>query len=258
MKGEIIMEFLLALQFLTRIPINITGHIDDKLLARSMAYFPLVGFIIGLVTAILHIMVSNISNVLVADLIAIAFMILITGNMHLDGLMDTADGIYSCRPREGILEIMKDSRVGAHGVAAGGLAILAKFVFLSQIGVNLKFIAILIVPTIGRWTQVYGAAKYTYARKSGGKANFTELVGKREFLLGSATTGVLLYFLFGINKGLLGGGIQGSILMVASLVGAKFIGSYLAKKIDGVTGDTLGAMTECIEIWILFILVCIS
>lgn len=252
------MEFLLALQFLTRIPINVQGEINEKRLARSMAYFPLVGLIIGLSTAILYFIVTTITNDRVADMIAVAFMILFTGNMHLDGLMDTADGIYSCRPREGILEIMKDSRVGAHGVAAGVLDILAKYVLLSQIPSGMiKYIALLIVPAISRWSQVYGAAKYPYARTSGGKSNFVDFVGKREVFFSSLTVVIFTYLLLGYLNGIQEGVIQASILLITSIVGIIFIGSYFTKKIDGITGDIIGAATECVEILALFTLVAI-
>src|SRR5689334_10415915 len=117
-------NLLLALQFLTRIPVTIRGDVSAEDMARSMALFPLVGLLIGALAAGLHTLASFAFAPSVCDLIAIIFVIAITGNLHGDGLMDTADGFFSGKPRERMLEIMHDSRAGAHGVMAGACLLL--------------------------------------------------------------------------------------------------------------------------------------
>lgn len=258
------MEFLLALQFLTRFPVTVRGMVTEKDVARSMAYFPLIGLLLGLAAAAAHTLTSLVLPGPVSDLIAIAFIIIVTGNMHGDGLMDTADGLFSGRPQEGMLEIMKDSRVGSHGVMAGILVILFKFVLLglTPAGPD-KIMALIIVPALGRWTQVYGAAMFPYARTGGGTGSFTNDVGRRELALASVTilaaVIVLPALAGGLSypvplKGMLTCALEGGILAVAVFAGTIGLGRYISGKLGGLTGDTYGAMNECIEVLALIVL----
>lgn len=254
------MEFLLALQFLTKAPITIHSPVEEKNLARAMAYFPLVGALLGLVTAVIYTLLVRVLAGPVCDLIAIAFLVIITGNLHGDAFMDTADGIFSGRPRERILEIMKDSRVGSHGVMAGCLLILAKFVLLGQIPPAAKGLALVLMLVLGRWTQVYGAAIYTYARTGGGIGSFTEHVGRRELFWASVTAMLavmLLLYLYMLGQDisiLLPLMTKGVILLGTVLAGTAFLGWYISGKIGGMTGDTLGAISESVEVLVLLIL----
>lgn len=238
------MEFLIALQFLTRVPVTIRKTVESVNIARAMAYFPLVGLLIGISAAVVHFLLSYVLAPQVCDLVAIAFMVIVTGNMHGDGLMDTADGIYSGRPRERILEIMRDSCVGSHGVMAGVLVLLAKFVLLGQLPPEVKQFALILTPAMGRWAQVYGATVYPYARTGGGTGGFTDHVGRREIFWASLTALAAAVLLFGLWGGILAGAV---------LVGTAAIGRYIAAKIGGMTGDTLGAMSEMTEVLSLFV-----
>lgn len=233
------MEFLLALQFLTRIPVTVRGNVEEKNLARSMAYYPVVGLLLGILTAAVYIILSQFFSPPVCDLFAVAFTVFITGNMHADALMDTADGFFSGKPKDRILEIMKDSRVGSHGVIAGCLDLLFKFVLLGQIPPDAKLASLVLVPALGRWSLVYGSAVYDYARSGGGTGTFTDLVGRRELAWASVT--VITAGLFLLN-------LPGFILTACAFAGSVLLGRYINKKIGGVTGDTLGAMNECIEV----------
>lgn len=257
------MEFLIAMQFLTRVPVSIKGAVESKHIARSMAYFPAVGLFLGILAGGGYFLLSLVLPGPVCDFIAIVFLVIITGNMHGDGLMDTADGIYSGRLREGMLEIMKDSRVGAHGATAGWLALLAKFILLGQLPPEARIWALVLMPVLGRWAQVYGAWKYPYVRAGGGTAGFAGEVGGREFFLASLTalaaiagTGTLMTGAVPAGTGMAAGAILAGTGMVAGavLVGTVLFGRYLSRKLGGITGDVLGALNECIEILTLFIL----
>lgn len=238
------MEFLIAVQFLTRLPVTIRQTVETVNIARAMAYFPLIGLLIGIAAAVIHTLLSYVLAHQVCDLAAIALMVILTGNMHGDGLMDTADGIYSGRPRERILEIMRDSCVGSHGVMAGILVLLAKFVLLGQLSPEVKAFTLILIPAIGRWAQVYGAAVYPYARTGGGTGGFTDHVGKREIFWASLTVLAAAGLLFGLRGGILAGAV---------VLGSAAAGRYLAAKIGGMTGDTLGAMSEIAEVFALFV-----
>ncbi len=265
------MEFLLAVQFLTRLPVNIKGKVEEKNIARAMAYFPLVGLLLGLLAAVFHALASAVVAEAVADLLVITLLVVITGNLHGDALMDTVDGIFSGRPRERMLEIMRDSRVGSHGVMAGVLLILFKFVLFGQFSQDTaglllsdKALALILIPVMGRWAQVFGATLYPYARSGsgGGVGSFTDHVGRREILLASATVlaaalilvGLYDFWLSGTMAALLTGLVKGGILAGAVLAGTAGLARYFAGKLGGMTGDTLGAMNELIEVLSMIVL----
>lgn len=264
------MQFLLALQFLTRVPVTVKGQVTAEDMARSMAWFPFIGLLLGLAAAAVHGLASMVFTGPVSDFLAIALVIIITGNMHTDGLMDTADGIFSGRPREGMLEIMKDSRVGAHGVVAGVLVILAKFVLLGQLPAEAKAPALILAPVLGRWAQVYGAAVFPYARTGGGTGSFTDTVGRRELFWASLTVvTVIVGALFAFQMYILAGAaallgsfatdssfiigvlLDSAILAVLVFAGNAGLARYIAGKLGGLTGDTYGALSECIEVLVL-------
>ena len=238
------MSFLLAVQFLTRIPVTVRGTVTEQQLARSMAYYPLVGLLLGVLAALLHLLLVRFTAVAVADSAAVALLVLLTGNMHLDGLMDTADGIWSGRPREQMLEIMRDSRVGSHAVAAGILVLLAKIILLGQIPPDFKITALLLFPVLGRWSIVYAAAIYPYAR-SQGLGGFTAYLGKWQLVFASAVTVALSYYFLQT---------AGLILCGTVLLGAVLLAAYLARRVGGMTGDLFGAVNELMEVLALFVL----
>lgn len=238
------MEFLLALQFLTRIPVHIRGTVTEQKIARSMVYYPLVGLFVGAAAALLHLLLSEVAAVAVADLASIVLLIVITGNMHLDGFMDTADGLGSGKPRERMLEIMRDSRVGAHGVVAGILIILAKVVLLGQIPSEHKFTVLLLFPVVARWSMVYVATVYRYARTQG-LGTFTAFLGKRELLMASLITLAIVFYLLRL---------EGLFLVGSALAGTVLIGVYLVRRVGGMTGDLFGAVNESNEVLALFVL----
>lgn len=239
------MEFLLALQFLTKVPVTIHRPVEEKDLARAMAYFPAVGLLLGIIAATIHALLSYALPAASSVFVTITFLIIVTGNLHGDGLMDSADGLFSGRPREGMLEIMKDSRVGSHGVIAGSLGLLAKYVFISQLPQAAQGLAFILAPALGRWAQVYGATLYPYARKGGGTGGFTQYVGIREMVWASLTILVVLILLLGWQGSFLAGGV---------LVTTAGLAYYISGKIGGMTGDTLGAMSEWAEVLTLLIL----
>lgn len=234
------MDLLIALQFLTRIPVTLKGGVSSQDIARSMALFPLIGLFIGAMAAAVHYLTSFVFAGSVCDLIAIGFLIAVTGNMHGDGLMDTADGFFSGKPRERMLEIMHDSRCGAHGVMAGAFLLLAKFVLLGQVPAPFKGTALIVVPALGRWAQVYAATLYPYVSRSSGTGSFTSSVSRREIVLASALTLGAALILLGPLKGI---GAAFSALAATAL-----LARFASRKIGGITGDVLGALNECAEL----------
>ncbi|MEM9139739.1 MAG: adenosylcobinamide-GDP ribazoletransferase, partial [Pseudomonadota bacterium] len=116
--GREIGHFFVGIMFLTRLPVpQGLRHVEGRL-ARSARYFPLVGVLVGLLTAIVFLVTSEILPTEIAAGLTIAAGIVLTGGLHEDGLADCCDGLGGGATREHALEIMRDSRVGTFGAAA--------------------------------------------------------------------------------------------------------------------------------------------
>lgn len=138
-----IRQYLLAIQFFTRIPITgrLAGWVgfSPELLRASAAHFPGVGMVVGAAGAAVYMLVHTLLpdttyTPLVAAVFCTIATVMLTGGFHEDGLADVADGLGASHSRERALEIMKDSRVGAYGAMALVLALLAKVALLAILG----------------------------------------------------------------------------------------------------------------------------
>ena len=144
MKTQI-KRFLLTLGFMTRIPVNVDlGEVKDEDMHKGFLYYPVVGLILGLCDMAVFLLVSLILPEVFGILFAMLANLCLTGAFHLDGLSDTADGIYSARTRERMLEIMKDSRIGTNGAVAMCFDLALKFagIYYSDI----RWLMILLMP----------------------------------------------------------------------------------------------------------------
>ncbi|MBO7746558.1 adenosylcobinamide-GDP ribazoletransferase [Paenibacillus sp. MWE-103] len=250
-----------AFQLLTRIPVPVEIPFTPEMLARSVVYYPVVGAVIGGAVAAAGAGLDGRVPAMPAAVLLVAFWLLLTGGLHLDGLMDTADGVLSHRSRERMLEIMKDSRVGAMGVLAAIVLLLFKFSLLDawlEQGRNWPAEAALLALACG-WSRLWVAvamAFWPFARADEGMAVLFRGVKARHALAAAAVQAVLT----GIAALALPapeGGWLAAIAVSAALAAAA--GSLLAwrlcRKLGGLTGDTYGAMTEILEAILLFALV---
>jgi adenosylcobinamide-GDP ribazoletransferase len=241
-------SLLLAFQFLTIIPLRIK-EVSEKNLATAMIYFPFVGLILGALLAlintlliILHLPALAISIILVVALIAM------TGGVHLDGLADTADAFLSGKPKEEMLKIMRDSHIGVMGVLSLVSTILLKVGLFYSVNTSLKINALILMCILSRWSAVWMMFLFPYARQEGKARVFMEGMSAKIFIL-STITAVFLAFLAWQIKGLL-------VLLIIS--GCTYLwGKIISRKINGITGDTIGAGIELSEIITLFA-VCIA
>lgn len=147
-----IKSLVLMLQFLTRLPVNVQVDFDRKIIARGTLFFPFIGMLVGAIAAAVYYLLYYV-NLDVASLGAVFTIIAVTGGIHLDGLSDTADGFFSSRSREKILEIMKDSRVGTFGVIAIIFNILSKYVFLRGMDMHTAVTALILSCGLGRLAE---------------------------------------------------------------------------------------------------------
>ena len=178
MKG-----FLLLLSFMTRIPVPKTEY-DEEKLGKSMKYFPVVGIIVGFILLffciIFNFILKNLTYSAILPLMIIVVILtdlITTGALHLDGLADTFDGIFSYRSKHKMLEIMKDSRLGSNGALALILYFLIKFVLLYSLLMEDQgetVFAVLTYPVVARLCSVISCASAPYARGSGMGKTFVD------------------------------------------------------------------------------------
>ena len=259
MKG-----FLLLLSFMTRIPMPKTEY-DEEKLGKSMKYFPVVGIIVGFILLffciIFNFILKNISYSAVLPLMIIVVILtdlISTGALHLDGLADTFDGIFSYRSKHKMLEIMKDSRLGSNGALALILYFLLKFILLFSLTIESRegaIYAIMTYPVVARYCSVVSCASSPYARGSGMGKTFVDNTKTCGLIVATVIT--LLYtigmifmpFLLFTNYSLPIQIIMKSILIIVIIVALSALFAYafsklIERKIGGITGDTLGALLE--------------
>jgi len=236
-------NFLIALQFLTILPIKIKSDIKEKDFGRSIAYFPIVGMLIGLTLAASSFLFSFLPHPVAAAVI-LGISAAITGGIHLDGLADTSDGFYGGKTKEKILEIMRDSRIGTMGTIGVVLLLLLKFALLYSIPPNLLWKALIIAPVLARYAQVLACSLSGYAREDGKAKFFIEYASKRELILSVIFTSALSIFL------MRAAGAVSFILSTAVILSLIW---YVKNRIGGMTGDTIGAISEIVETAALFI-----
>ncbi len=239
-------SLLFALQFLTIIPVRIR-QVDEKKIAQATVFFPLVGLSLGLILAGINnlLLVFKFESFLMNTILVVSLVIL-TGGLHLDGLADTFDALLSRKNKEQMLEIMRDSHIGAMGVLSLISVILLKIGLLSSMTAPSKAISLLIMCMLSRWSLVVSMFLFPYARKEGKAKVFTYGMNLKLFILSSIVTLCCVYAFLQL-KGLL-------IILVAAIC-TYSMGKYIKNKIGGITGDTLGATNELIEIVILFTIV---
>ncbi len=241
-----------AFTFLTRLPLPNVELKSVQERSQAAALFPLVGLVLGGVLAGVTWLAVRVFPPVTVSVLTLAAWVLLTGGLHLDGLMDTADGLLSGKAdRESILRIMKDSRLGSMGAITLFLVLFLKAGFITALLPGRFLIpALVLAPVLGRWAMVLAMVFYPYARVEGGMGQvFAERTGSRELVIALATTGVAAWLVLGWTGLLVSGG--------ASLVGG--LGAVLvARRLGGLTGDVYGAINEIVEVATLFFLALLS
>jgi adenosylcobinamide-GDP ribazoletransferase len=230
---------LAALRFLTILPIPGTWGTDEGDLARSVPYFPVVGLLLGGIAAAASWAIGRTTTPpLLASLALVVLLATFSGCLHLDGLSDSADGMLSSRPRERMLEIMRDSHMGPMGMIAVLVVVLAKFSALASLEPDARWPAALLMPLAGRCALVAHMAWLPYARSTG----LATIFYQRSHRLTAAWS---LTLLAAVSAGLFGarGLIVWAVCLAVMLVAAR----YVDRKLGGATGDTLGAVCELVE-----------
>lgn len=244
-----IRQFTAALGFLTIIPVpgKWSGEEDDP--GRGLPYFIIVGLIIGLSLAGLDVLLNMILPIFPASAAVVVAMIAVSGGLHIDGLADTADGFFSSKPRERVLEIMRDSRIGSMGVAAIVSVFTMKVAALAALSGHARFGAILLMPVAGRFALVFMIAAMKYVRGNEGLG--TAFSKNRSWAVAIISFCILA---------LAGWPVVGIVTIpvaASTLAGVALFSLYINKGLGGYTGDTLGAGCELMELVpVIAVLIC--
>jgi adenosylcobinamide-GDP ribazoletransferase len=240
-------DFLQALSFLTILPVDQASLPEAKGLARSMAFFPLVGLLIGLLLTVAYLVLSFVFSKSLTLWLTLGCLALLTRGLHLDGFADTIDGFAAGGPREKILEVMRDSRIGAFGVVGLIFLIGAKYLALDQIpGPSIPG-SLILMTVMGRNSMVWVCFRSPYGRPGEGLAKpFAEHLTSREMILSSASA---------IAIGLLIWGLKGILVFAGIGLFSLLFRLFFLKKLKGITGDILGAANELSELLCLLLLI---
>jgi len=258
-KLDPITRFALTASYITILPLSkfvkIEGSFsDEQILGGLSKYLPAVGLLIGLILSISSCILNFILGLggnapdnsavkqLLCGVVLTTIWIITTGGLHFDGLMDTADGIFSHRDRRRMLEIMQDSRVGNFGAITGIAAFFLKAAAIAAIAPQALPVVLLLIPAWARLAECYAIGHWSYARSEGkGKIWHDSTAMPRDFIL-AAILPLITTVIFGIL-------ISESAYVTAIFAAFSGLaaGAYLNSRLGGHTGDTYGAVVEACE-----------
>jgi len=256
-------NFINAVQFLTIFTVRKKHELNEGDLARSMVYFPLIGFLIGFLLinmdkALLWVLPPTIANALL-----VVVLVLITRALHVDGLADTLDGIMGGRDPQSRLAIMKDSRLGTAGAIGILFALLLKYLCFNNLFESEKVAALLTAPMLARWSQTLMVFGAEYGRENGMGKAFVGHLRAGSLAATSAVTIALSAFVV-VRMDFVGVtmDVHSVMLFFSLLIGViclTFIAKrYLVSRLGGVTGDAIGAVSELNELLVLLLFVVFS
>ncbi|OAT86707.1 adenosylcobinamide-GDP ribazoletransferase [Desulfotomaculum copahuensis] len=234
--------FIVSLQFLTRFSIY-RGAYDERAYGRAPLFYPVVGLILGICWLLLYLAVSFLFPRPAIAALLVAGLVVFSGGLHLDGFMDTMDGVFSGRPREQMLEIMRDSRVGAFGVIGLAVLFLLKYSLLLSLPPLVVPRLLPVVPALSRWGMVYAIARFPYARPQGLGRLQADYTGGRELALATLQAVVAAAL----------AGPAGMLLFLSALAAAHWLCRCFTHQLGGLTGDTYGAVNEILEVLLLLV-----
>lgn len=234
--------FLIAIQFLTRIPVPMMDNISEDEIGRSTLFYPLVGLLIGIFLMAIAWSTNNTSSFLSAALILTGW-VLITGALHLDGLADSADAwLGGNGDKERTLEIMKDPSSGPVAVTIVVLILLLKFTAIEAIVSTENYSLLLLAPFIARVYMPLLLLTTPYVRSIGLGSTMVEYLPSSAKIIASVSVSGLFALFFGFS---------GLTAIIISVITFLLLRKLMLDRIEGTTGDTAGAMLEVIEMTIL-------
>lgn len=247
-------KFALAASYVTCLPLYRFKAGEEVDMSGLALYLPLVGLVLGLILSLSSLLctILGANDLLSAVILTVLWMVL-TNGIHLDGLMDTADGIFSHQDQERMLAIMQDSRVGNFGVLTGVSVLLLKVAAMQAIWSTSLPVILLLAPVFGRVAECYAIGRYKYARAEGkGKIWHDTMQFPRDLLIAVLLPLAITAYLF------YAGFFYVLTYVVTSMLCGLIASAYLNKKVGGHTGDTYGAVVEITECGSMILLILLS
>ena len=235
-----------AQQFLTRLPGPAWVGWEEDRLARSAKWFPIVGLMLGCAAGGIWWISAQVLPGVVAAGLTLSVLLLLTGGLHEDGLADCCDGLGGGATRERVLDIMRDSRIGAYGGLGLIISIGMRWATLSTLSPWQGFAALIIALVAGRAAMTMMLWSGTYARTDGAAAGAAGGVTGREAVLAMFSAIVL---------GVSFGGMIGGVAVLIAFVLTQLWLQRLTARLGGYTGDGLGAAEQIGQIAVFIILV---
>src|SRR5713226_3811452 len=244
-------ELVAALRFLSVLPLPGRTQLFGKdeaapLLVVGGAYFPLVGLLLACLLWFLVLLLTPLVPQLALAALLVVALVILTGGLHLDGLMDSCDGLFGGSTRERKLEIMNDSHVGSFGVLGGVCIVLLKFALLASINVHMLPLALLLALPSARWAMVLALRLFPAARPTGLGAAFHQVV---------TTKRLVLTAIVALAIALVAGQFTGLMVWATVTITTVALGFLITRSLGGLTGDTYGAIEEMAEVAALLALV---
>jgi len=237
-------SILAAFQFLTIFPPLIRRAFTPQELGRSVGWYPLSGLGLGGALFGVHWLLKSVLPEAVLAVLLLILWVTLTRALHLDGFMDVCDGLFGGFTPERRLEIMRDSRVGAFGVAGGVLLLLTKFVLIREL--IAEPLALVLAAVLGRWAASMVVVQFPYARESGMGRQIKDHAGRIQMLIATLTALLSAAVLFGC---------LGMYILVGAGAAAGVTAALVLRRVPGLTGDVYGTVCEAIEVLALLALV---
>jgi adenosylcobinamide-GDP ribazoletransferase len=232
---------IVAAQCLTRVPLSRRAG-ETHELARAVAYFPLVGAIVGAGIAGVTAVATPLLGLDVAIVVALVFGALLTGAFHEDALADTSDGLGGGFTRARALEIMRDSRIGSYGAVALVLLYAARFTMFRTLGVRDLLLVLPVAAALGGASGVALMAWLPNARQEGFAEDVARALDGRSMAIAIATPLILGAILCSLAA---------LLFVAAATIVTAVAGLHFRKRLGGVTGDCLGATNVVVEVTVL-------
>jgi adenosylcobinamide-GDP ribazoletransferase len=231
-------SFLVAVQFLTRLPTPAGLPVAGPALGRALGWFPAVGLVLGALLAAADLALGALLPRPLVDAFLLVLLALLTGGLHLDGFMDTCDGLFSLRAPADRLAIFRDSRVGSFGVVGAATLLLTQWAALGALPSAWRPAILLVTLALARWAMVYAIVAFPYGRAEGLGRRFKEQAGGRALLGATLLAGGAAALLLGL---------AGLAALALAAVATWLFARYCLGRLPGLTGDTYGALDELVE-----------
>ncbi len=232
------MSFFVALQFLTHLPTPPGLPVAGPALGRALGWFPVVWLLLGALLAAADALLSLLLPRELVDVLLLALLALLTGGLHLDGFMDTCDGLFSLRSPAERLAIFRDSRVGSFGVVGAATLLLLQWAALGALPASGRAAMLLVALALARWAMVYAIVAFPYGRPEGLGRTFKEQAGGWALVAATLVAGAAAALLLGV---------AGLAALALAAAATWLFARYCLGRLPGLTGDTYGALNELVE-----------